>query len=654
MSIVMRAALLASVLANPVEKVVATLQGMQEQMAKEQKEDTEAFEKMGCWCETNKQEKTAAVANAEKSIADLTGAIETGTAKSAELKMSLVKLGKSVAKNEEALESATALRSKEAAEFSAEEKELSGSLASVTSAVDAIAKQNSLVQDDTSLLQIKEGVRVALLRGTEHLSLHQKSKLHEALHQPAGFNSYNSRSGAIFGIMGQMKETFTTDLAQARSDEAQATSDYDALAAAKTSEIQAAKKMTVDKTAELSATEEDLANAKHDKELTIKRMEADQAFLGDLADRCAKSEAEYNTRSKDRQVEIAAVGEALKILTDDAARDNFATTLSFAQTHTKARVTEQARKRVSALLATAAKRAHSEALLEVATAARLDGFKEIIGMVDSMVSDLKQQMDDEVKHQDFCAKELHKNEVSQKEKKDTIEDLVATIEDLEADIETLAGEIEKLLAEDAEMKVQVKKASEDRADENKVFQQTVADQHVTQTLLAKALNKLKEVYTAPEAEAPAEAAPAFVQLKKAKASQPAQSNYETNSAGGGVVSLITEIIKEAQSLEAEATLAEQDAQSKYEAFVADTAKALEAGQRSIAKKQEEKAAKEEARLNALADKKGNEKELASLVTYNGQLHKSCDYVMANFGTRQEARSQEMDALGQAKAILSGA
>jgi hypothetical protein len=652
MSMVMRAALIASVFAtqNPVGKVVATLQGMQEQMAKEQKEDTEAFEKMQCWCTTNKEEKTAAVASAEKSIADLTAAIETDTAKIAELKMTLVKLGKSVAKNEEELDSASALRSKEAGEFSEEEKELSSSLGSVTSAVDAIAAQQSFAQDDTSLLQIKAGVRAALMRGTEHLSASQKSRLHEVLHQPAGFKSYNSRSGAIFGIMGQMKETFTTDLAGARSDEAQAASDYDALAAAKTSEIKAAKTMTVDKTAELSATEEDLANAKHDKELTIKRMEADQAFLVDLADRCAKSEAEYNTRSKDRQVEIAAVGEALKILSDDAARDNFQTTLSFAQT--KTRVTQQARNRASALLLSAAKRSKSEALMEVATAARLDGFKEILGMVDSMVADLKEQMADEVKHQDFCAKELHKNVVSQNETKDTIEDLEATIADLEADIEILTEEIEKLLAEDAEMKVQVKKASEDRSAENKVFQQTVADQHVTQTLLAKALNKLNEVYSLPTEEAaPEAAAPSFLQLK---AGQPKQSGYEKNAAGGGVLMLIQEIISEAQKMEAEATLGEQDAQEKYEAFVADTAKALEAGQRSIAKKQEEKAAKEEARLNSLADKKGNEKELASLVTYNQQLHKSCDYVMANFATRQEARSQEMDALGQAKAILSGA
>ena len=36
------------------------------------------------------------------------------------------------------------------------------------------------------------------------------------------------------------------------------------------------------------------------------------------------------------------------------------------------------------------------------------------------------------------------------------------------------------------------------------------------------------------------------------------------------------------------------------------------------------------------------------------IQRSCDFVMQNFEARQEARDQEVDALGQAKAILSGA
>jgi hypothetical protein len=645
-------------MSNPVGKVVTTLQAMSTQLGKEQKEDTEAYEKMSCWCETNEKEKNAAVAAAKKSIDDLTAAIETGTAKSAELKSTLVKLDKSVKKNTEALKSATGLREKEAEEFGEEETDLSSSLESATAAVDALSKTqgvNGFLQganSPESLLQIKAGVRAALFRGTEHLSMHQQNMMHEFLHQPADFKSYNSRGGAIFGVLGSMKDTFTADLKQARKDESLAVSDYEALASAKNEEISAAKKMTVDKTQELATTDEDLANAKHDKELTIKQLDTDQAFLLDLAERCAAESASYDNRTKERSVEIKGVGEAIAILTDDSARDLFTSTLSFAQIKTRS-TQQRARQQASSLLHAAARRStsHAAALVEVAEAAKLDAFKEVIGMVDEMVTALKKEQEDEFKHQEFCAKELQQNLASQASTEDTISDLTATIATLEADIDTLAKEIKELEAQVVEMKVQVKHASEDRAAENAAFQQTVADQRTTQALLNKALKKLEAVYSSePKNEtAPAES---FVQLKKIH--QPAMPTYERSSSGGGVLDLLQGIIHEAAMLETDAIAAEQEAQSSYVSFVTDTGKSLEAAQRSIAKKEEEKAEKEAARLSAISSKKGSEKELMALKKYEAQLHTSCDYVLKNFEVRQEARSQEMDSLGQAKAILSGA
>merc|ERR1719311_1784882 len=172
--------------------------------------------------------------------------------------------------------------------------------------------------------------------------------MHDYLHQPVAAESYNSRSGAIFGVLGSMKDTFTADLAQARKDENLAISDYEGLAAAKNDEISAAKKMTVDKTQELATTNEDLANAKHDKELTIKQLNTDEAFLLDLADKCAEESAAYDNRTKERSIEIKAVGEAIAILNDDSARDLFTSTLSFAQI--KARSTSERRQQASKVL----------------------------------------------------------------------------------------------------------------------------------------------------------------------------------------------------------------------------------------------------------------------------------------------------------------
>ena len=46
-------------------------------------------------------------------------------------------------------------------------------------------------------------------------------------------------------------------------------------------------------------------------------------------------------------------------------------------------------------------------------------------------------------------------------------------------------------------------------------------------------------------------------------------------------------------------------------------------------------------------------ELEQLSNYNAQLHQSCDFVMKNFELRQTARDEEVEALKQSKAILSG-
>merc|ERR1719359_2715609 len=57
-----------------------------------------------------------------------------------------------------------------------------------------------------------------------------------------------------------------------------------------------------------------------------------QKFLGDLATQCKSKKAEWAERQALRANEVAAVGEAVKILNDDDSLDLFKKTMSFAQT----------------------------------------------------------------------------------------------------------------------------------------------------------------------------------------------------------------------------------------------------------------------------------------------------------------------------------
>merc|ERR1712093_3828 len=87
---------------RPVSKVVTLLKDMLKQLEKEAEEDEEIYEKMACWCETNDKEKTKAIADAEARIEDL-------TASSARLNAEIKNLEKEVAKNQAALDKATAI-----------------------------------------------------------------------------------------------------------------------------------------------------------------------------------------------------------------------------------------------------------------------------------------------------------------------------------------------------------------------------------------------------------------------------------------------------------------------------------------------------------------------------------------------------------------
>jgi len=99
---------------------------------------------------------------------------------------------------------------------------------------------------------------------------------------------------------------------------------------------------------------------------------------------------------------------------------------------------------------------------------------------------------------------------------------------------------------------------------------------------------------------------------------------------------------------------ETASQKAYEEFVKDTNNSIETKNRDITNKSEEKATAEVDKTQALEDKDTATAEKTQLQNEATDLHSSCDFVLKNFDIRQEARDQEVEALRQAKAILSGA
>merc|ERR1719262_289667 len=125
------------------------MKDMQAQLEKEAANDEEVYDSMACWCETNDKEKTRSIAEAESRQADLSAAIEEGTASSARLNAEIAATEKENAKNQQALDTATALRQKQLAEFNGEEKDMLQSISALKSAVITLSKHNSAMLQDS-------------------------------------------------------------------------------------------------------------------------------------------------------------------------------------------------------------------------------------------------------------------------------------------------------------------------------------------------------------------------------------------------------------------------------------------------------------------------------------------------------------------------
>merc|ERR1719197_2119686 len=112
-----------------------------------------------------------------------------------------------------------------------------------------------------------------------------------------------------------------------------------------------------------------------------------------------------------------------------------------------------------------------------------------------------------------------------------------------------------------------------------------------------------------------------------------------------------------KDLDKEMTVAkteEKDSQADYEAMMKDSAAKRADDSKSLANK-EKTLADLQAGLQASQDDKASaQKELGATLQYIQSLHNECDWLLQYFDVRKEARTSEIDALGKAKAVLSGA
>merc|ERR1719272_383570 len=221
------------------------------------------------------------------------------------------------------------------------------------------------------------------------------------------------------------------------------------------------------------------------------------------------------------------------------------------------------------------------------------------------------------------------------------------MEDLQSLMKRLANDIDAANKQMAETQVEMKKASETREGENAEFQIVVADQRATQEILKKALARLEDFYAKGKGKA------ALAQ-QLSQQTPPVMFNKQKDNAGASpVMGLLEQVIEDSVVLVKESTEAEYKAQADYEVMIKDSSALVKDLTASVNEKTKASAAAKTENGQAKSDHTSAVGELESLAAYEADLHGECDFVLANFDIRQKARLQEIEAIGAAKAILSG-
>merc|ERR1719336_1005127 len=316
------------------------------------------------------------------------------------------------------------------------------------------------------------------------------------------------------------------------------------------------------------------------------------------------------------------------------------------------------------------------------------GFEKVVKLVDGLVVSLnKEQKDDEDK-KEYCEGQFDKADDKKKTLERSISDTTTVIEEAKESLATLAEEIKALKAGIVALDKAVEEATEQRKAEAAEYQALVTSNAAAKELILFAKNRLQKFYNprlykaAPERQLSEgdqiyvneggdipTAAPggiantgitAFVQLFSRSHAAPAPppeaaAAYKKKSEGSaGVMAMMDLPVQDLDKETTEAEVEEANAKEAYQNVMEESAAKRTKDAKALTDKEAASADLSGSLQRSEADKKADTRELMGTMKYISSLKAECDWLLQYFDVRKQARTDEIDSLQKAKAVLSGA
>jgi len=509
-----------SVQVTPIEKVISLIEDMKTEVEQDGQNEATEYDKFACFCKDTTLSKSDSVKKGTDKIHELSADIADKTQQKKEDIAELGDRKKQQEKDAAELEATNVRCAKEKAEYEAEAADLSKAIQSLKDAIKAMKDSKP-----ASFLAIRERLAktFALAEVMNKLSSPKHKAVLALLQQGSTVDpsdpEYQYHSNDIIEVCENLLVDYTANKKDLDDEYAKTSKACDDMKSS------LKKKLAANKDA-MEALEENIEKmtteiAQHRKDLITAdgQLKDDELYLKDLQARCEARAHDYDQRSVMRNDELAAISQALDILTNDvksradevnvralfiqkkgvSEQSKALKTISLLQTESSSKLrgglsSESRRKSALAVLKQAGQRLGSMALMSLSAKVSADPFKKVKGLIQRLIERLLEESKAEATKKGFCDTELGKAEKDRDYRFTDAKDLSADLAKLEAKRDELTAEIDQLNKDVKIEKQGLKEATEDRKTDKAANMHTVGVSKEGYEACKEALQILKAFY----------------------------------------------------------------------------------------------------------------------------------------------------------------
>jgi len=446
--------------ASPIEKIVEMISDLQGKIIAEGQDAQKVYAEFAEFCEDRSRELGFEIKTGKAQSAELSATIEKATADIAAFSAKIEELAASIASDEQELKAATDVRTKEAGDFAAEDKELTETIGTLERAIAIIERE---MAGGAAFLQMKNAGSLAnalsVMVQASQLSTADAGKLTALVQSSADSDDsdngapdaavYTSQSGGIVDTLQSLLEKGEAQLSELRSKETAAKNNFEMLKQSLEDSLKFANADMSDAKKSSAASSEKKATAEGDLSVTQKDLAEDETSLSDLHRDCLTKATNFEEETKSRGEELNAIAEAKKIIqettggaagqTYDFAQTSFVQVQSSSDSTVARFVRRLAENQKSSMLAQLASRISSA--VRFGSVSGEDVFSKIKGLIQDMLVKLEEEAKEDATKKAFCDKETKETTAKKDEKSAEVDKLTTKLNQMKAQSAKLKEEV---------------------------------------------------------------------------------------------------------------------------------------------------------------------------------------------------------------------